>query len=120
MISGIVTKGMGMAGKTFGVPTANIQLITPAELGIGTYAGYAMWGGQVFPAMIYYGRNATLKLEVHLLDWDGDLYGVRLAADPKAKIAEYTPWTNVEEMKVKINNDLQRVREWFEVQKKMA
>lgn len=120
MLSGIVTKGLGMAGKTFGVPTANIQLISPAELGPGTYAGYALWANQLYPAMIYYGKNAPLKLEAHLLNFEGDLYGVRLAADPREKIAEYTPWVDVETMKVKITEDLARVNAWFEKQKNIA
>lgn len=113
MLSGVVTKGLGLAGKTFGVPTANIQLISPAELGPGTYAGYAMWTNQPYPAMIYYGKDTPLKLEVHLLNFDGDLYGVRLSADPRAKIAEYTPWLDVETMKSKITDDLERTRAWF-------
>ncbi len=113
MISGVVTKGMGLAGKTFGVPTANISLITPAELGTGTYAGIAKWGNQTYPAMIYYGKNMPLKLEVHLLDWFGDLYGTTLAADPLAKVSEYTPWISTDVMKSKIADDMQRVRTWF-------
>ena len=120
MISGIVTKGMGLAGKTFGVPTANISLITPAELGTGTYAGIAKWGDRTFPAMIYYGENAPLKLEVHLLDWTGDLYGATLVADPLAKVAEYAPWISVDVMKAKIADDMQRVRTWFALRKVTA
>lgn len=115
MISGIVTKGLGLAGKTYGVPTANISLITPAELAPGTYAGYASWGTQTFPAMIYYGEHAPLKLEVHLLNFNGDLYGTRLAADPRAKVASDTAWISTDTMKTKIADDLQRVRTWFAV-----
>ena len=117
MISGIVTKGLGLAGKTFGVPTANISLITPADLAPGTYAGTATWGNQSFPAMIYYGKNAPLKLEVHILDWSGDLYGTRISADPLAKVTEYAPWISTNVMKTKIADDLQRVRTWFAVKK---
>lgn len=120
MLSGIVTKGLGLAGKTFGVPTANIQLISPAELAPGTYAGYAMWADQPYQAMIYYGKDTPLKLEVHLLNFNGNLYGVRLSADPRAKIAEYTPWVDVETMKIKITEDLARVNAWFENQKSIA
>ena len=118
MISGIVTKGLGLAGKTYGVPTANISLITPAELAPGTYAGFARWGNQTYPAMIYYGAHSPLKLEVHLLNFTGDLYGTRLAADPRAKVAGETPWISTETMKTKIADDLQRVRTWFAVQPK--
>lgn len=117
MLSGIVTKGMGLAGKTYGVPTANISLVTPTELGSGTYAGIAKLGNETFPALIYYGQNAPLKLEVHLLDWSGDLYGMTLAADPLAKVAEYTPWVSTDIMKAKIADDMQRVRTWFALQK---
>ena len=120
MMNGIVTKGMGLAGKTFGVPTANISLITPVELIPGTYAGTAKWGNQTYPAMIYYGMNAPLKLEVHLLDWNGDLYGTFLSANPLAKISDYAPWISTNVMKTKIADDLQRVRTWFALRKMIA
>jgi riboflavin kinase/FMN adenylyltransferase len=113
MISGIVTKGLGLAGNTYGVPTANISLITPAELAPGTYAGYARFGSQCFPAMMYYGAHAPLKLEVHLLNFSGNLYGVRLSAEPRAKVANEAAWISTETMKTKIADDLQRVRTWF-------
>lgn len=120
MISGIVQKGEGIAGATFGVPTANVLLSEVPDIGFGTYAGYASLGGTVHEAMIYYGPNNPNKLEVHLFDVDLVLYGSRLTVDPRAKISAPTPYTTEEAMHAKIADDVVRARAWFENQKHVA
>jgi riboflavin kinase/FMN adenylyltransferase len=75
-------------GRTIGFPTANVavgpELLMPAD---GIYAGeLERADGQVLPAAIYIGHRPTfyddgaaVLLEVHVLDFDGDLYGERVA-----------------------------------------
>lgn len=120
MISGIVQKGEGIAGATFGVPTANLLLSEAPDIGFGTYAGYASLGGTVHEAMIYYGPNNPNKLEVHLFDVNLVLYGSRLTVDPRAKISAYMPYTTDEAMRAKINDDVARARAWLGSQKYVA
>jgi riboflavin kinase/FMN adenylyltransferase len=76
-------------GREIGFPTANVaiaeEMLMPAE---GIYAGRLVRddGEEVLPAAIYLGRRPTfydegaaVLLEVHVLDFDGDLYGERVA-----------------------------------------
>ncbi len=81
-LSGLVVHGDGV-GRRLGWPTANLRLhdekCLPA-LGI-----YAVWGridgaGAWLPGAMSIGVRPTfggqaVTLEVHLIDWDGDLYG---------------------------------------------
>lgn len=119
-LTGNVIRGDGFAGKGYGIPTANIFLSEPPDLGFGTYAAVAQWGDKEFEAMMYYGANDPKKLEVHLFDFTGDLYGTRLSIDPKAKISEYVPWTGEEAMRKKVADDVNRARAYFESQKHLA
>ena len=109
-----------MAGKTFGVPTANVVLTGEIDLGFGTYAGYATWGEKMYEAMIYYGANDPKKLEVHCFEFSGNLYGTRLTVDPRAKIGEDVPWTTEEAMKEKIVVEIDRAKAWFAGQRRLA
>ncbi len=71
-------------GRVLGFPTANVSV--PAEVLLPSDGIYAVWyvrpGGEVVPAAASLGRRPTFYdsqpfrlLEVHLLDWSGDLYG---------------------------------------------
>lgn len=74
-------------GRTIGFPTANVavpaELLMPAD---GIYAGRLVrdpaGAAEVLPAAVYVGHRPTFYddqamtvLEVHVLDFDGDLYG---------------------------------------------
>ena len=80
-LMGQVIHGKGR-GKGIGYPTANIQVEHPRKL-IPQQGVYAVWveteyGKQA--GMMNIGTNPTFEsgpqihLEVHLLDWQGDLY----------------------------------------------
>jgi riboflavin kinase / FMN adenylyltransferase len=71
-------------GRKLGAPTANLDirgLVTPPN---GVYAVQASLAGEVLPAVANLGTRPTvdkgdeLRLEVHLLDTDRDLYGETL------------------------------------------
>src|SRR6266545_4312622 len=82
-IDGNVTKGVGR-GREIGVPTANIvsgnELIPPH----GVYATTATVDGVVHPSVTNVGLRPTFNdvaqttVEVHLLDFDRDLYGQKI------------------------------------------
>ena len=84
---GVVVRG-DQRGRTLGFPTANVAI--PPEMlmpGDGIYAGWLERGvgtgaAQLLPAAIYVGKRPTFYddramtlLEVHVLDFAGDLYG---------------------------------------------
>lgn len=105
--------GQKIAGTKFGVPTANLYFPEPITLSFGTYAGYAKWGKKTLEAVIYYGAHEPKKIEVHCLNFHGDLYGTRLTIDPQAKISDNVPWTTEQAMKEKVLNDVEKVKQWF-------
>ena len=78
-VRGQVISGQRL-GRTLGVPTANIALEPTNRLAHGIYAVVARVEGRAFPAVASFGTRPTVDdgpplLEVHLLDFDGDLYG---------------------------------------------
>lgn len=70
-------------GKQLGFPTANLDirgLVLPPD---GVYAVEVCWDRRWRPAVANIGKNPTFgdrerSLEVHILDFSGDLYGRRL------------------------------------------
>ena len=83
-ISGVVEHGNAI-GTTLGFPTANICLNSAKQLpAIGVYSVVAQTNGVEYKALANIGTNPTvgndhLSLEVHLLDFQGDLYGQQLS-----------------------------------------
>jgi riboflavin kinase/FMN adenylyltransferase len=82
-IAGVVERGYGR-GRALGCPTANLSLV-PTAVRDGVYAGRAVVGDGVDArgALVVVGRSPTFsgaarRVEAHLLDFAGDLYGQRL------------------------------------------
>ena len=70
-------------GRTLGFPTANLERIQTLVPGDGVYAVAVELEGRSWSGAANVGPNPTFgeqerKLEVHLLDFDGDLYGRKL------------------------------------------
>jgi riboflavin kinase / FMN adenylyltransferase len=82
-LAGTVIEG-DKRGRELGFPTANLEPHPRACLpGHGVYAGYWIWDGKRMPGAINVGVRPTFKegapplCEIHVLDFDGDLYGER-------------------------------------------
>ena len=52
-------------------------------------------------------------LEVHLLDFDEDLYGQRIHVEFKAKIRDEKTFSSMDMMVTAINRDIQVARKYF-------
>ncbi|MEL4898353.1 bifunctional riboflavin kinase/FAD synthetase [Crocosphaera sp. Alani8] len=83
-LEGIVVKGQQL-GRTIGFPTANLQVPSDKLLPrFGVYGVRVILATQeVINGVINIGSRPTVKgqlptVEVHLLDWSGDLYGTFL------------------------------------------
>jgi riboflavin kinase/FMN adenylyltransferase len=100
-ISGAVSHGE-QRGRTIGFPTANIPLGEYLEPARGVYAVWAsLPDGRIVPAVANLGRRPTVantlesRLEVHLFDFAGDLYGQTLEISliaflrPEKKFADF-------------------------------
>lgn len=114
-IVGTVVAG-AKRGRTIGFPTANlgsVQTLLPNE---GVYAVRAMANGTTYPAAANIGPNPTFgehsrKIEIHLLDFTGDLYGQSLAVEFVARIRDTQPFAGVRELVEQLQRDIAAIRE---------
>ena len=114
VLSGSVVEGF-QRGATLGFPTANVQSdqeIVPRE---GVYAVSVEWKGQHIPGVANVGHNPTfgnesLSVEVHLLDFEGDLYGARLDVAFVSRIREERKFGSIDELKAQIASDVKVAR----------
>lgn len=115
-LSGIVGEG-DRRGRTLGFATANL---TPtARLCVPKDGVYAVWGrskaGHVHPGVTNVGVRPTFggterQIEVHLLDFEGDLYGDSLEVDFVARLRDELRFESVEKLIVQMKADVVETR----------
>jgi riboflavin kinase/FMN adenylyltransferase len=110
-VEGVVVRGDGR-GHALGFPTANLDvppdLLVPPD---GVYAGWT--NGK--RAAVSIGTNPHFdgverRVEAHLLDFDGDLYGQRLVVEVWSRLREQARFDSLEELVVAIAADVERTR----------
>lgn len=86
-IEGVVIKG-DQRGRTIGYPTANVELAPGMQAREGIYAARVRIKGRpgVLKGGGYIGKRPTFEtdrrfLEIHIIDFAGDLYGTQLEAE---------------------------------------
>ena len=116
-IEGIVIKGRGEGAK-LGFPTANV-LVGGAELEGGIFAGRVSIQSQTsIPeprthiAALYIPRGGSI-IEAHLLEFSGDLYGVKIKIEILRKIRDIVDFSSGEEARRAIQSDVISVKEFF-------
>jgi riboflavin kinase/FMN adenylyltransferase len=115
--TGIVIRGDGR-GKGLGFPTANIDLGYPfkAMVALGVYGGIAMVDGREHSAIANIGRHPTfggtaLKIEVHILDFDRDLYGQAIEFRLLFHVRPERKFPSVESLRAQVEADIANTRE---------
>ena len=113
-IRGMVTHG-ARRGATLGFPTANLEAIDTLLPAPGVYAGRAYIQGVMHPAATSIGPNPTfgehaLKVETHLLDFQGSLYGQPLEVDFLARLRDIRTFASAEQLGQQLAADLKRTR----------
>jgi len=113
--SGIVFRHLGR-GRELGYPTANVKVSSDTPEGI--FAGIAKLGDEPFHALIFVGRPLTFdesdkKAEVHILDFDRDIYDQVLSVDSLFKLRDNVKFESKEELIKQMEIDEQQAREWF-------
>jgi riboflavin kinase/FMN adenylyltransferase len=116
-VEGVVVRG-DRRGRELGFPTANLltgaHAAVPAE---GVYAAWLVRGrGERLPAAVSIGTNPTFaggdrRVEAHVLDFDGDLYGERLALDFVVRLREQRTYAGIEPLVAQIREDVAQTRE---------
>ncbi len=118
-IRGMVTHGAGRGAK-IGFPTANISAVDTMLPGIGVYAARAYVGDWSKPAAVNIGPNPTfgehgLKIEAHVLDFHGALYGQPIEVDFLASLRKTRTFESVEQLKDQLHRDVEETRRIFAV-----
>ena len=114
-IRGEVIHGDGR-GSELGIPTANLSVwedqVMPKS---GVYAAYAWVQGQRFTAATNVGYRPTvnghsLVVEAHLIGFEGDLYGQKLALDFEFWVRNERKFPSLEALVSQINTDIEEVK----------
>jgi riboflavin kinase/FMN adenylyltransferase len=113
-VSGRVISGQRL-GRSLGVPTANIALEPTNRLAHGIYAVVARVDGRDFPAVASFGTRPTVDdglplLEVHLLDFDGDLYGREMEVEFIERIRDELKFDSIPLLVAEMTRDKERAR----------
>ncbi|MCX6894361.1 MAG: bifunctional riboflavin kinase/FAD synthetase [Verrucomicrobia bacterium] len=118
-IAGQVVHG-DQLGNKLGFPTANLDtagLLLPPG---GVYAAHVDFGGKNYRAVLNIGHRPTLKspapalrVEVHLLDFAGDLYGQELEITFASRLRDEQKFASLEELKAQIARDIAAARSHF-------
>ena len=109
-ISGEVQKGEGR-GRELGFPTANLSGIETLLPLPGVYGGIGYLDTAEFPAAIHIGPNPTfgddqLKVEIHLIGCEADLYEKTLKVDFLGEIRGVRKFGSAVELKEQVETDL--------------
>jgi riboflavin kinase/FMN adenylyltransferase len=113
-IEGAVIHG-AKRGRDLGYPTANIALDPGCGLAHGIYAVRASGPGRRFDGVASFGRrpqfdNGAPLLEVHLLDFAGDLYGQRLRVAFHAYLRAEARFESLEALIAQMDQDRDAAR----------
>jgi len=118
-MSGRVAHGEKL-GRTLGFPTANIVLRRrPPLAGIFVVEAELEETRRVLRGVASVGRRPTIRenapplLEVHLFDWDGDLYGRHLRVKFLRKLRDEKKFDGLEALRSAIAQDATQARDYF-------
>jgi riboflavin kinase / FMN adenylyltransferase len=117
-VDGVVVHG-AKRGRTIGVPTANIQPHGDLPIAGGIYAVMLRVDGTDLPAVASLGTNPTFveggaqTLEVHVLDWDGDIYGCDVRTTFLGRLRDEAKFDSIDALVTQIKADIADARRLF-------
>jgi riboflavin kinase/FMN adenylyltransferase len=111
-LKGIVMEGSHI-GRTIGFPTANIQPKDAEKIipGTGIYIVTVNIEQVSYKGMLYIGQRPTfdgdneLRIEVHLLDFSGDLYGKTLEISIKKFLRKDVKFDSIHALRQQLESD---------------
>jgi riboflavin kinase/FMN adenylyltransferase len=122
-IEGPVLQG-NQIGRTIGFPTANIgpaeRFLLPAN---GVYAAQTYVDGKAYPGILNVGlrpsiaNSVGINIEVHLFDFDADIYGKVIRAELHAFLRDEVKFATLADLKAQLEKDKARTRALFAKEK---
>jgi riboflavin kinase/FMN adenylyltransferase len=118
-LCGTVQKG-DQLGRRLGYPTANLEVSGLALPPDGVYAVHAHVAGKSHRAVLNLGIRPTVertapptRVEAHLLDFNGDLYGQELEVNFVARLRDERKFPDLAALKKQIAADIAAARQLF-------
>lgn len=113
-IRGKVASG-DQRGRTLGFPTANLVDCDVLLPGKGVYAGTIRLGKSQYPAAVHIGPNPTFsqvndKVEVHIIDFSGNLYDQTLVVQILEQIRTVSRFESTESLKRQLAADVAQAK----------
>jgi riboflavin kinase/FMN adenylyltransferase len=118
-LTGVVVHGEGR-GRTLGFATANVGVgprdkLLPRE---GIYAVRAALRSHQGPGLLHLGPRPTFKgsppsVELHMLDFDGDLYGELVRVEFLTRLRDVKPFASAGELVDQMKRDREMAVEFF-------
>ena len=115
-VAGLVVRGDGL-GHQLGFPTANLDSTGLALPPHGVYAVHAETGGKTYRAVLNIGLRPTLqnpnpqlRVEAHLIDFAGELYGQELELAFVDKLRPEAKFPSLAELRAQIARDILEAR----------
>lgn len=111
-LCGVVVAG-NRIGRTIGFPTANLQLYEPLKL-VPRNGVYSVWVevlGKTYKGICNIGRRPTigegnaLTIEVHILDFDEDIYGLDVKIEFEARLRDEMKFESLDALKKQLLSD---------------
>ena len=121
-MAGKVIDGDGR-GRTLGFPTANLAIderkLVPAT---GVYAvkveignpRHSFWGMMNIGLCPTFGGRTERRIEVHILDFDADIYGQTLRVSLLHRLRNEQRFTSVEALVTQLQTDAKQVRDYIQ------
>lgn len=114
---GTVVKGKGEA-RALGYPTANLEYETEEKPEHGVWLCQADVEGELKQGLAVVGMwrlaNSLPSLEVHLLDFDRDIYGRTMSTTLITKLRDLQPFSDVDQLVSQIKEDIADARAAFD------
>ena len=114
-LRGLVVRGEGR-GRTLGFPTANLNVVGggPGEKLIPPPGIYAVWGilrSGAFAGALHVGPRPTFRgspptIELHLMDFEGDIYGEDVRVDFVQRLRDVEPFDSVRALVDQMRKDV--------------
>lgn len=113
-LRGVVVRGDGR-GRDLGFPTANLHVTSSDKLvpASGIYAVRGVLRRGTFMGALHVGPRPTFRgsaptIELHLLHFDGDVYGDEIRVDFVRRLRDVRPFASVEALVEQMREDVER------------
>jgi len=123
-LSGKVVKGLQI-GKKIGFPTINIELEeVPYDLSSGVYICLTKINGPEYKSVLHFGPKSIgtddkkkIFCEVHLIDFNEDVYGEEIQIKLLKKIRDVREFLSERQLKEQIAQDVEITKKYFNAKK---